>query len=106
MCKLHSITPPVTDMRRFFDVFANNDQLGSFISLEAVFPKRQCPLLEKVTGAKIFFRWIRWNGVLLGEKHQKNTGKTIATLNGTTCAMKIFLNLGYGQAALKRAVVS
>ena len=76
MCNLYSITAPVTDMRRFFAVDRNNDKLGNFKSLGAVFPKHQAPVIRLGNGGERQLVSMEWG--FATPKISKKTGKPMS----------------------------
>ena len=69
MCNVYSITAPVAEKRCLFDVCVNNDQLGNFKPLAAVFPKRKAPVVRIGDGVK--GNWFQWNGVSQRQNYKR-----------------------------------
>jgi putative SOS response-associated peptidase YedK len=76
MCNLYSITTPVADMRRLFDVSPENDLLGNFRPLEAVFPKHHAPVVRLDTQGERQLVAMEWG--FATPKISKKTGKPIS----------------------------
>ena len=65
----YSITTPVAEMRGWFDIRIDNDQLRNFKPLEAVFPKHQAPVVRIGDGGERQLVSVEW--VLPRQKYQK-----------------------------------
>ena len=76
MCDLYSITTPVAEMRGWFDIRIDNDQLGNFKLFEALFPKHQAPVVRIGDGGERQLVSMEWG--FATPKISKKTGKSIS----------------------------